>query len=200
MRSATNIGEAGERIRRVYKYLRIMEEHSSGKQAGLAPERTRLIGISARAHSFGFVVIEGKTTLDCGVRTCYRSQFDNCLADRFERILGEYDPSAVMILSARSTAAKHRTGLTRNAIRNSARRSKVPTVLVPLRVLNRYFRQYGAATKHEIATAVTQIMPELAWHLPAKRKPWENEHYSMAIFDAAAAVIAYAWPRLIEQG
>jgi hypothetical protein len=195
MRSATNIGEAGERIRRVYKHLRIMEERGARKQEVLSPESTRVIGISARAHSFGFVVIENNTTLDYGVRTCYRSQFDNCLADRFDRILREYDPSAVIILSARSKAAKHRTGLTRNAIKSSARRNRVPTVFVPIRVLNRYFAQYGAATKHEIAAAVAQIMPELAWRLPPKRKPWQNEPYSMAIFHAAAAVIAYTWPR-----
>ena len=152
-----------------------------------------MLGISVRAHSFGFVVIEETAALDSGVRTCYRAQFDHCLGDRLERILRIYHPSAVVMLSARSNRAKQRTEITRTAIKNVAKRNKALTISVRPTVLHRHFAQYNAATKHQIAAAVAQILPELAWRLPHKRKPWQTEHYCMAIFDAAAAVIAHTW-------
>jgi len=168
-----------------------MEEGTNRKQDFSLRENTRLLGICVRARSFGFVVIEDRTALDCGVRTCDRPQFDDCLGDRFERLLRTYHPSAVIVLSARSKAANHRTRITRNSIRNALRRNKQRTIRINPTILGRHFVQYQAATKDEIASIVAQIFPELAWRLPRKRKPWESEHYSMSIFTAAAAVIAY---------
>lgn len=170
-----------------------MEERIISQQKVSPAEGTRLVGISVRAHSFGFVVIEGRLALDCGVRTCYRAQFDDCLGDRFARILRTYHPASVIILSARSDVAKLKTMSTRNAIKNAATRSKIPTVQIRSTTLHRHFAPYHAATKHEIAIVVAQIFPELAWRLPPKRKPWQNEHYSMSIFAAAAAVIVHAF-------
>jgi len=170
-----------------------MEEGVAQKHEVQPAESTRLIGVSIRAHSFGFVVIENKTALDCGVRTCYRAQFDDCLGDRFERILRNYYPSSVIILSARSARAHLKTMSTRNAIKNVARRNSILTAFIRPIALRCHFAQYHAATKHEIAEAVAHILPELAWHLPPKRKPWQTEHYSMGIFAAAAAVIAHAF-------
>jgi hypothetical protein len=45
--------------------------------------------------------------------------------------------------------------------------------------------------KHEVACAVAEHFPELASKLPPKRKIWNNEHYRMRIFDAAALGITY---------
>jgi len=185
-----NIGEAGERIRQPVTPL-MTDENATLKEIS-ARESSRLLGISARAHSFGWIVIEEKAALDCGVRTCYRAEFDDCLGDRFERILRTYHPSAVIILSARSIAANRRAEPTQNAIKTRARKNKVSTICIRPNIVRRHFAQHNAATKHEIAAAVAQILPELAWRLPPKRKPWQNEHYSMAIFDAAAAAIAFS--------
>lgn len=168
-----------------------MEERLAEQQGILSNENARFLGISVSAHSFGFVVIENKTALDCGVRTCYRDQFDQCLGDRFERILRAYHPSEVIILSARSKAANQRTAVTREAIKNTSITNEAPVVHIRASALRLHFAQYNAQTKHEVALAVARIFPELAWHLPPKRKPWQNEHYRMAIFQAAGAVITH---------
>ena len=49
----------------------------------------------------------------------------------------------------------------------------------------------GATTKYAIATVLIERFPDIAWKLPPKRRPWESEHYNAAIFDAAAAAVAF---------
>jgi hypothetical protein len=46
-------------------------------------------------------------------------------------------------------------------------------------------------TKYERAQKVLQRFPVLTQKLPPKRKPWENEHYSMSIFEALAIAAQY---------
>jgi hypothetical protein len=46
-------------------------------------------------------------------------------------------------------------------------------------------------TKHEIATAIARLFPELAPRLPPLRKPWMPEDYRMAIFDSVALALSF---------
>ena len=48
------------------------------------------------------------------------------------------------------------------------------------------FAQGGRWNTHEVAQAIAKRFPELAWHLPRKRKPWQSEPKKQLIFDAAA--------------
>jgi hypothetical protein len=57
--------------------------------------------------------------------------------------------------------------------------------------VRRFFDQTGSATKHEIASTLAEWFIELAWKLPAKRKPWQSENYQMVIFDAVATGAAF---------
>ncbi|NJO35722.1 MAG: hypothetical protein HC869_24235 [Rhodospirillales bacterium] len=49
----------------------------------------------------------------------------------------------------------------------------------------------GEQSKHDVAETVTMAVPALAPRLPARRRVWESEHYSMAIFEAAALAQTY---------
>ena len=97
----------------------------------------------------------------------------------------------MIVLAEGSTAAKEKREAIRRAIKEGAERNNVAVIRIRQSTLLRYFRQYNATTKHEIAQAVAQIIPELAWRLPPKRKPWQSEAHRMSVFDAAAAVIAH---------
>ena len=52
------------------------------------------------------------------------------------------------------------------------------------------FGRRGAHCKDDIAAAVAKLVPELAPRLPPRRRIWESEHHSMAIFEAAANGLA----------
>jgi len=62
---------------------------------------------------------------------------------------------------------------------------------MPVSRVKKVFAVFRANTKHEIAHAVAQQLPELAPRLPRFRKPWMSEDYRMAIFDAAALALTY---------
>jgi len=151
----------------------------------------RNLGIHVRPRSIGFVVIEDRAVLDCGARSCDLSQFDDCLGERFLRILRTYGPSVVIVLGPGRHAERKKRSAVTNAIRTATRKQNISMVHVSQSAVRRYFRPQNAATKYEIAQAVAIILPELGWQLPAKRKPWQSEHHRMTIFDAAAAVITH---------
>ncbi len=152
----------------------------------------RYLGIYIRPRSFGFVVVEGKTILDSGVRACDHSDFDDCLGHRFGRILSRYHPFAVISLTGGRGPSNARRAAIKMAINNAAKHASIPIVRISPATLRRYFLKYNVRTKHERAQAVASILPELAWHVPPKRKPWESEARRMSIFGAAAVVIAHA--------
>ena len=58
--------------------------------------------------------------------------------------------------------------------------------------LGRINTRYGV---HEIAHLIAKQLPELAAKLPPRRKPWMNEDYHMAMFDAAALALAEMYIR-----
>ncbi len=53
------------------------------------------------------------------------------------------------------------------------------------------FAPHRAHTKHQIALAIAEILPELAPHIPPKRKQWQGEAHRMAFFDAASLALTY---------
>jgi hypothetical protein len=139
----------------------------------------------------GFVVIENAVILDCGVRTCDRSQFDECLGQGFDRILKTYSPSAMIVRGVTGLATNPRKRRVATAIRRRSKQYNMGIISIRDSVIRSCFGRHGATTKYQIAQCVATLLPELAWKLPHKRKPWESEHYRMSIFDAAAVVIAF---------
>lgn len=151
----------------------------------------RYLAVDVRPRSFGFVVVENTTVLDSGIRMCDRTQFDDCLGRRFERILQVYSPSAVIVRGAGRLNANLRKHEVATAIRQGAKQHGADVISVRPAAISHYFSRYDATTKYQVAQVVAATMPELAWKLPPKRRPWESEHYRMSIFDAAAVVIVH---------
>ena len=53
------------------------------------------------------------------------------------------------------------------------------------------FARMGAHSKDEIAGTVAKLVPELAPRLPPRRRIWESQQHSMAIFEAAALALTH---------
>jgi hypothetical protein len=66
----------------------------------------------------------------------------------------------------------------------------VPSEL-PRTTVGDTFKEYGAGSKDDIAAIIAATIPELAQELPRRRRIWESEHYTMAIFEAAALAMTY---------
>jgi hypothetical protein len=157
----------------------------------------RFIGVDVRPRGFGFIVLEGMAVLDCGSRSCGRSEFAGCLGPRFQRILDTYWPAAIVMRphrTARDITIEGRRAVA-NTLRAVARQSGITIVDVRSAAVQNYFRSRNARTKYEIAHAVASLLPELAWKLPPQRKVWQAEHYRMTIFDAAAIALTHIGPQ-----
>lgn len=72
-----------------------------------------------------------------------------------------------------------------------ARSLRVRVVLVSVPAVRALFSASGATTKHLIAGAVAERLPELALLRPPVRKPWMREDERMSVFDAAAFALTY---------
>jgi len=136
------------------------------------------------------VIIENGSVLDTGVRSCWTPEFEDCLGSRLRRIMQAYKPSALILRTGQSNSPSPQKNLLAHVINRIAKQQNITTFRISQHTLQRYFLDYHAITKHEIASTVARLLPELAWQLPRKRKPWESQQYRMAIFDAAAGVIA----------
>lgn len=151
----------------------------------------RHVAVDVRPRSVGFVVIEDGTVIDSGIRVCDQSQFEDCLGGRFDRILHLYRPSVVILKSSRIPGSDWKKRRVLAAIKRGARRHTSSLKSVTPTAIRGYFLRHNARTKYQIAEIVATLMPELAWKLPRKRKPWQSEHYRMSIFDAAAIAITF---------
>jgi len=58
--------------------------------------------------------------------------------------------------------------------------------VTPFLLMSEFRDHYLGLGKHGRAVALVARFPNIGWKLPAKRKPWDSEHYSMSIFEALA--------------
>jgi hypothetical protein len=155
----------------------------------------RILAIAIRARWLGFAVIEGPCTLvDCGMTFFHPKKSIQITAakGRIESFVLHFEPSEIAVARSELTASRNAPSV-RSLMRflyaiAAARR-------IPIRMLHRAqiraaFEEFDAASKEDIAIAITKIFPELSWKLPRKRKTWQKEHFRMALFDAVAVGIA----------
>jgi hypothetical protein len=159
----------------------------------------RILAISLRSRRFGFAVFEGPNRLlDWGM-VFYPLNNDvqrAAASKRVASLLTLYIPSVVVVGRARPLNVRSGSGVCPilRSIRGESSSRMIPVQFMRTAVVKGVSRQFRAKSKHEIATMIAQMFPELLWKLPPKRRIWESEHPIMAMFDAVAMGFAY-WQR-----
>ena len=155
-------------------------------------ERGIIIAIAPTSRGFGFAVFAAPTRmLNWGVKEARRDK-NPLAAAKIAVMIRDIKPAAVVI---------------ENWVHASCRRSeRVRTLLLDISVLASksgaaamvYSRQHvrqafgkSGKSKDTIAAAIAAQLPALRPWLPPKRRIWESEHHSMAIFEAAALALAH---------
>jgi len=152
------------------------------KQKSLA----RILALDLHPRRFGYVVMEnpGKL-LDWGVRRSYRktkSHPEVLVGGRLRRLLKIWRPGAV-VARIGERRNKDVQSLFRHIKKEAGRTSFLPIV---------GSRDYHVGRgKYQRAVEMAMRFPEIGWKLPPKRKPWESEHYSMSMFEALEAAVAF---------
>jgi len=151
-----------------------------------------IIAIAPTSRGFGFAVFGAPARLlDWGVKEA-RSDKNRLATRKICRMIRDIKPAVVII---------------ENWVHASCRRStRVRTLLLDVAVLasksgstamvysRHHVRQaFGKSgkSKDTIASAIAAQLPALRPWLPPKRRIWESEHHSMAIFEAAALALVH---------
>jgi hypothetical protein len=152
-----------------------------------------VLAIAPTSRGFGYVVFEnGKVPVDWGVKGARENKSRECL-NKARALLERLHPvPSVLVLEdtdhVRSRRAKRIKGLIERIAALAGERG-VRVVKYAREDVLRVFG--GEQSKHDVAETVTMAVPALAQRLPPRRRVWESEHHSMAIFEAAALAQTY---------
>lgn len=165
----------------------------------------RVIVLEVRPRMCGFVVFDGPTRLiDWGVRNFSPNAKGQTriVAKRIGDIFDQYGPCRVVVgkrTDERVRVNRHLSSALRT-IRREARRRALPLHQIVTAAVRGFFSPKGYTTRYEIASAVAELLEELAWKLPPKRKAWQSESPNALIFDAAALGMAFFAEEHEKQG
>lgn len=159
-------------------------------------QKYRLLALEIRPQKFGFAVFEGPARLlDWGVKSNQGRRFHrrSLFAEKIGFLLKIYAPAALVMRRRISPSRKARKAILRaaKAIKAQSRSKSIKMELVDPRVIRAFFGRHGCATKHQIASLISNWFVELSWRLPRVRRPWHCEGSSAPIFDAATTGLAF---------
>jgi hypothetical protein len=150
------------------------------------------MALDLRVRRFGYVVFEGSTILDWGVRT-YANGDRSLLERRLSDLRSMFAPSIILI---RETAESHQFGQPMirhvlHTVKAFAKRALMVIRVIDSSSLRSFFSRGVKVNKQDIARMVADRFPELSWRLPPERKPWQTEPRRQSIFDAASLGLFY---------
>ena len=110
-----------------------------------------------------------------------------CL-DRLSKIIERYQPDTLVMENCSERGSRRSPRIRRlyQATETVARSQTIDVFRYSRRQVRQCFEKMGATTKHEIAQAISQLIPALSHRMPPIRKPWMSEDSRMSLFDAAS--------------
>ncbi|WP_241094933.1 hypothetical protein [Marinicauda algicola] len=160
-----------------------------------APKQDSVVlSIEPRSMRLAFVAADRDGRLfDWGgfeLRPCPR--YRKC-RERAATLCLAYDP-AILILEDVDHASSLRRERMKQLVRDiesDARTKRLSVVKISRRRVLQRFCAFGTGSSADVAAGVCAYYPELSTFRPKKRAPWDNEHYSKALFEAAARLLTF---------
>ncbi|THD60763.1 hypothetical protein [Phenylobacterium sp.] len=159
-----------------------------------APHYFRTLGVHPNGGGFGWVVCEGPFKLvGSGLHKPIRGDLHLSSMRHFAQLVARYQPGELVIETVESGAhpRSERSKRLARAMLDEAADRGMWVEEIPRAAVKVAFAAVRAQTREEIAEAVARHYPDLKLRLPPKRKLWACEDRRMAIFGAAAAVVAH---------
>ena len=151
-----------------------------------------IFAIAPTSRGFGFVLFSAPATpLDWGVKET-RWDKNRQAKSKIEAMLREIKP-AVVVIENWLHASCRRSEWVRvllNEVAVLAHKGGATAMIYSRWHIYRTFRMKGKS-KDAIAAAIAEEVPALRPWLPPRRRIWESEHHSMAIFEAAALAMVH---------
>jgi hypothetical protein len=144
-------------------------------------------------HGLSYAVFDEKRRLlDWGGKQVRVAKDYNCRRIARRVRLG-FDPKYVIIEDGDAPTSRRKPRLREvlRALGQDAADDGHIVVRIPRLTVRQRFSVYGIASRDDLASAVCEKYPELKPRLPKRRRPWESEHYSIAIFHAVALGVTF---------
>lgn len=159
----------------------------------LKPGQALTMAVQPNGHGMGWVTFtDPATPYKWGLVHARGDKNGICLR-RFERLITRHEPQT-LILEAferqNSTKSSRVARLCRSLMSLAADRGIEVAVYTHGEVLA-CFAAVGATSRHDVAVAIVQRFGMLSDRLPRKRRRWEPVDHRMALFAAAALIIAH---------
>jgi hypothetical protein len=161
--------------------------------------KNRILAVDLRRSRFGYAVLDGPNLLlewgsgeilaDGKDRGAFKST-------RLHSVLRVASPAAVIVRRSQQKGnldTRLRDRLYRQ-IKRVAEAYSIPSADISQEQIKRAFHVAPRVSKHQIASVIARIFPELQLKLPVARRAWEPERHSMIVFDSIAAGLAYLQP------
>ena len=151
----------------------------------------RRLALEIRSWELGFVVFEGPKLLDWGVCRFPDGHFLAAI-HRLRLLLKTFVPSIAVARRTRRVKGGSSEKATRlfRKISKELEHKSVRFVVLRRADIRKFFVQQGCINKNRIAVVVADRFEQLKARTPRARKPWETERSIVAVFDAAATLIA----------
>jgi hypothetical protein len=154
----------------------------------------RVLAIELRVQRFGFVLWEHPgVLLDWGV-SGYHTGVPEALDRKISYFADKFAPFYILCRERPGGGERQQILLKQrlDVLRKQAEQQSILIRLISASTLRKHFQEQGRNNKYEVSQIVATYFPELAWRLPAKRKPWQSEPLTQALFDAAMLAVFHS--------
>jgi len=158
----------------------------------------RVLGIYPCSKGFGFAVLESRGLLvSWGIARLYSANED----EYRQRLEGLWEKYRVRIVSLERVITSRRAERARHMIATAtecAAFSGLYVVHADQAQLRLSCGLGPASSRYDVATRISQLLPELEVLLPPPRKPWQPEDERIGVFFAAALAVFGATSRGVD--
>jgi hypothetical protein len=151
------------------------------------------MAIAPTSRGFGYVVFEDRDLLmDWGVKEARNNKTHDCLL-KLRVLMHMLQPALLVVEDTTHRGSRRSVRISKliDAVIELAKDKSIAVSRCSRDEVLSVFGRAGAKSKDDIAGTVAKALPELAPRLPRRRRIWESEHYSMALFDAAALALTH---------
>ena len=163
-------------------------------------EDALILSVFPSVRGFGFALFQGTwVPIDWGFRHVQGDK-NECSLEKVQKLIDEYSPD-VLLLEDYAGAGSRRAPRVERLIDDIAALANEHGIAIERysrSQIQECFAEYDAVTKYEIATAISQSLPEFPPQLPTERKIWLPEDYRMSIFDAVSLIFTHFYFQAIK--
>lgn len=163
-------------------------------------DESLILSVFPSVRGFGFALFHGAwIPIDWGFRHVQGDKNKLCLG-KVEKLIDEYAPET-LLLEDHAGEGSHRSPRIETLIDDIAALATGKGIGVERYArdqIRECFAEFDAATKYDIAKAISQALPEFPPQLPPERKIWLPEDYRMCIFDAVSLIFTHFYFQAIK--